>query len=106
MIAGREECLWSTASVTMTDQDQVRQEEEDRDKLGLTFNEVLHLLSKRAVLGAGIPSKYSAPPWRLPDSHPQSSTVNSLLETSIMVQSAHVPNTENDFQQFVLSNAR
>ena len=56
MIAGREECLWSTASVTMTDQDQVRQEEEDRDKLGLTFNEVLHLLSKRAVLGAGIPS--------------------------------------------------
>ena len=96
--------------VMMTDQELEQEErverEEEGDKVGLTFTEVLHLLSKRAVLGPGIPPKYSAPPWRLPDSHPHCQIVNSLLETSIMVQAAHVPNTENDFQEFVLSNAR
>ena len=90
----------------MTDQDQQTHQEEERDKQGLTFTEVLHLLSKRAVLGPGIPPQYSAPPWRLAESHPQCQTVNMLLETSFMVQAAHVPNTENDFQEFVLSNAR
>ena len=96
----------------MTDQELEQEErvegevEEERDKVGLTFTEVLHLLSKRAVPGPGIPPKYSAPPWRLPDSYPHCQTVNSLLETSIMAQAANVPNTENDFQEFILSNAR
>ena len=46
----------------MTDQEQEEREErevvEEGDKVGLTFTEVLHLLSKRAVPGPGIPPKY------------------------------------------------
>lgn len=49
--------------VIMTDQEQEEREEreevEEGDKDGLTFTE---------VPGPGIPPKYSAPPWRLPDS--------------------------------------
>ena len=81
------------------------EEEGGGERVNLSFSEVLHLLSKRAVLGAGIPAKYSSPPWRLEDSHPASQTVNSVLETSMMVQAGHVPQTDNDFQEFVLSNA-
>ena len=104
----------------------------------LTFQEVLHLLSRRAVLGTkhchmgddrllvqsttqqkysftlitvwlipgrGIPDKYSGPPWRLPASQEQADLVNSVLEQSMRVQAGTVPDTQSDFQHFILSNA-
>ena len=80
--------------------------EEDASKVNLSFSEVLYLLSRQAVLGPGIPGKYDIPPWRLPSSHPHHDQVNMIVERSMMVQSAHIPNTDNDFQQFILSNAR
>ena len=87
------------------DREEESVEDGGEERVNLTFSEVLHLLSKRAVLGQGIPAKYNSPPWRLEDSNPLCHTVNSLLETSMMVQAGHVPNTDNDFQEFVLSNA-
>ena len=82
------------------------EEAEDRSKVNLEFSEVLHLLSRQAVLGPGVPDKYDAPPWRLRPSQPSSDLVNRLLDMSMRVQAAHIPNTDNDFQEFVLSNAR
>ena len=80
--------------------------DEDSSKVNLSFSEVLYLLSRQALLGPGIPAKYDVPPWRLPSSHPHHHQVNMIVERSMMVQSAHIPNTDNDFQQFILSNAR
>ena len=82
------------------------EEAEDRSRVNLEFSEVLHLLSRQAVLGPGVPDKYDAPPWRLRPSQPSSDLVNRLLDMSMRVQAAHIPNTDNDFQEFVLSNAR
>ena len=82
------------------------EEAEDRSKVNLEFSEVLHLLSRQAVLGPGVPAKYDAPPWRLGPAQPSSDIVNRLLDQSMRVQAAHIPNTDNDFQEFVLSNAR
>ena len=79
---------------------------QDTSKVDLSFSEVLHLLSRQAVLGPGIPDKYDIPPWRLPSTHPQVDIVNKMLERSMITQAAHIPNTDSDFQQFVLSNAR
>ena len=77
----------------------------DRTQENLSFNEVLHLLSKKAVLGRGIPEKYDIPPWRLPDTQPHKEEINSLLQQSMMAQAAQIPKS-GDFQDFVLSNAR
>ena len=44
--------------------------------------------SRRAVLGPGVPGKYSHPPWMLPDSHPHQSTVNSILQYSVQVNTS------------------
>ena len=80
--------------------------QEDQSKVELSFSEVLHLLSRQAVLGPGIPSKYDVPPWRLSASDPHSELINRILEQSMMVQAGTIPNTDSDFQQFILSNAR
>ena len=82
------------------------EEVEDRSKVNLEFSEVLHLLSRQAVLGPGLPVKYDSPPWRLAPAQTSSDLVNRLLDMSMKVQAAHIPNTDNDFQEFVLSNAR
>ena len=82
------------------------EEAEDRSKVNLEFSEVLHLLSRQAVLGPGLPAKYDSPPWRLALPQTSSDLVNRLLDMSMKVQAAHIPNTDNDFQEFVLSNAR
>jgi hypothetical protein len=89
------------------EQDKVKVAEEngDRTQDNLDFNEVLHLLSKKAVLGRGIPEKYNIPPWRLPDTQPHREEINSLLQHSMMAQAAQIPKS-GDFEDFVLSNAR
>lgn len=78
--------------------------EENNEMINLEFDEVLHLLSKRAVLGRGIPDKYDGPPWRLPSDIPKYEEINRLLQHSMMAQSASIPDSE-EFQQFVLSNS-
>jgi len=80
------------------------QEELDRTQDNLTFSEVLHLLSKKAVLGRGIPEKYDIPPWRLPHTQQHSNQINNLVQHSMMAQAAQIPNS-GDFADFVLSNA-
>ena len=89
------------------EQDKAKMSEEDVDRTqdNLDFTEVLHLLSKKAVLGRGIPEKYDIPPWRLPDTQAHYVEINRLLQHSMMAQSAHIPKS-GDFQDFVLSNAR
>ena len=89
------------------EQDQVNREQEELDRTqdNLTFSEVLHLLSKKAVLGRGIPEKYDIPPWRLPHTQQHSNQINNLVQHSMMAQAAQIPNS-GDFADFVLSNAR
>ena len=79
--------------------------EEDSSTRDLTFPEVLHLLTRKAVLGQGIPEQYREPPWRLPASQPRHQEVNALLEHSMKTQAATVPGSD-DFQDFILSNSR
>eukprot|EP00091_Calanus_sinicus_P017137 TRINITY_DN36982_c0_g1_i1.p1 TRINITY_DN36982_c0_g1~~TRINITY_DN36982_c0_g1_i1.p1 ORF type:complete len:322 (-),score=122.70 TRINITY_DN36982_c0_g1_i1:55-981(-) len=86
------------------DKEKVGEENVDRTQDSLNFNEVLHLLSKKAVLGRGIPEKYNIPPWRLPDTQPHREEINSLLQHSMMAQAAQIPKS-GDFEDFVLSNA-
>jgi len=71
---------------------------------GLTFSEVLHLLTRKTVLGVGIPDQYTNPPWRLPDHLPRYQEINSLLQQSMRTQAATVPGSD-DFQDFILSNS-
>ena len=87
------------------EQDKEAEKVEDRSQDNLDFNEVLHLLSKKAVLGRGIPEKYNIPPWRLPESTLNYQEINSLLQQSMMAQAGSIPGTE-DFKEFILSNAR
>jgi len=84
--------------------DEDEEEEDDGMTRGLTFNEVLHLLTRKAVLGPGIPEAYSEPPWRVPSSLVQQNEVNQLLEQSMCAQAATVPGSD-DFCDFVLSNS-
>ena len=79
--------------------------EQDSSTRDLSFPEVLHLLTRKAVLGQGIPEQYREPPWRLPTSLARHQEVNSLLEHSMKTQAATVPGSD-DFQDFILSNSR
>ena len=97
----------SVVHQAVMEQDQVNREQEELDRTqdNLTFSEVLHLLSKKAVLGRGIPEKYDIPPWRLPHTQQHSNQINNLVQHSMMAQAAHIPHS-GDFADFVLSNAR
>ena len=80
MQPGRE--TGSVVHQAVMEQDQVNREQEELDRTqdNLTFSEVLHLLSKKAVLGPGIPPKYDIPPWRLPQTEQHSNQIILHLE--------------------------
>ena len=59
--AGRETSLQSHQSAMEQDKAKMSEEDVDRTQDNLDFHEVLHLLSKKAVLGRGIPEKYDIP---------------------------------------------
>jgi len=81
-----------------------QEEEAEGITRGLTFDEVLHLLTRKAVMGKGIPEAYSEPPWRVPPTLTHQAEVNQLLEQSMCAQAATVPGSD-DFCDFVLSNS-
>ena len=77
---------------------------ETQEPASLSFSEVLHLLSRKVILGQGVPVKYNYPPWRVLGNHPLAAKINSLLSYSMKVQSGHIPKSD-EFSEFILSNS-